>query len=124
MPDAEDVVVWWTTQQEHKTVSAMMSDDPELARDWPEWLLVELSSRQGRNGRGRLWNAQHGRWLVGGIHPWPDTALAARLGADEGGSGGIVLPVDQLPLVIGLPGVVTNARLERLRIQSVGAKWP
>lgn len=41
--------VWWVTQQDCEKITSLQ------LRSLPEYILLELDSRKGRSGRGRLW---------------------------------------------------------------------
>lgn len=129
-------VIWWTNQTECEMVRALGEAETEGATDgewpvpsdWPAWLCIQFYRRCGRNGRGRLWNAwsKEGA-LPGGIDPWPNNRVARLLGGigdyqaqgDRHSAGGIVVPLEDLHHVIGLPGLVTNDSLTRLLVHGV-----
>jgi hypothetical protein len=108
-------VIWWTTQTDCEIIIALTEsevDDPRLA-ELPDWLRMQLFSRFGRAGRGRLWNA-FPEALPNGVEPWPDSTLGRMLDgttSDKHNAGGIVIPLGDLHLVIGLPGFVTTTEM-------------
>jgi hypothetical protein len=115
-------VIWWTTQSDCEFIVALCETEKPMLAEWPTWLRDQFASRVGRSGRGRLWNAWPDVALVGGVEPWPDTLLGRFLNgtaADKFNAGGIVVPLGELNLVIGLPGFVTNDSLTRLLIHAL-----
>lgn len=124
-------VIWWTTQTDCEMVLALGlaedADRPFLTPgEWPDWLRDQFLSRCGRAGRARLWNA-FADTFKGGVAPWPNNRVADFLTGTGGNqsegdrhcAGGIVVPLGDLNLVIGLPGFVTTAGLTRLQIHGV-----
>ena len=109
--------VWWLTQAACERIgkphaAEELRDIPVWERDgvvdadalrWPDYLKREYRSRYGRAGRGRLWVAEGFpddlavRW--DDSRPWARKASAA---------GGIAIRDEDLPLVLSLPGFVTD----------------
>lgn len=127
-------VIWWTNRSDCELLLAIgeaetdaPSDEQWLVPDgWPVWLGAQFLARTGRPGLGRLWN----NWpdaLPNGIEPWPANRMARLLGGngdyeaqgDRHSAGGIVVPLEDLHYVIGLPGLVTNDSLTRLLVHGV-----
>jgi len=99
--DRTDLLIWWTDQEECESIG----NHTHMLKTVPEYIRKEYSSRYGRNGRGRLWtDAQFG--AVG--FPWDTTKPASRL-ADK--RGGIVIWASDAAHVFGLPGFLTDQRL-------------
>lgn len=62
--DESKYLIWWTTGADISSVHAHHTDAMEqnqlpFGGHLPEWLMVEVRSRAGRSGRGRLWIAPH-----------------------------------------------------------------
>lgn len=97
--DRTDLLIWWTGQEECEAIG------DELASNLPNYIRSEFSSRWGRNGRGRLWVADE----LGDVGiPWDETKPASRL---AGSRGGIVIWQSDAHHVFGLPGFLTDLRL-------------
>ena len=75
----------------------------------PGWLINQLGSAHGRNGRGRLWRARH-LTEVSVDEPWPETPLAKHCET----CAGIVVTEAELTTLRDFPGVVTDLRLRRV----------
>jgi hypothetical protein len=93
-----DYYIWWTSQRACREIDQL--DIVHL----PEYIQTEFTSRNGRNGRGRLWVADHIdieeiEWLEK-----PGAWLAAEC-------GGIVIDPNDLKFVFKLPGFVTDLEL-------------
>lgn len=120
-------VIWWTNQCDAEMVNAIYEAEylatdlpPRFSLDWPEYLHDQWESRYGRAGRGRLWNA-FPEDFPNGVDPWPTYRYAEMIGGshDRHSAAGIVIPLEDLHHVIGLPGFVTNDQLSRLCINGV-----
>jgi hypothetical protein len=98
-------IIWWTTQADCEIVEAINPDW------WPEVLSVSFRSRQGRNGRARLWceiqDAPDGA-------TWDDNSPLCRA-IEEHSAGGIVLHVRDRKALRGLPGVITTFDMKLYR---------
>jgi hypothetical protein len=106
------LLVWWTSQQDLEWYATKYDvEEPPPYPDWPEYLLRELRSRFGRNGRGRLWVASDSGFGDVSISPWPNTPLAAWA---EKCAGGIVIRAEDLPLFRDVPGVITDLRMRQV----------
>lgn len=97
--DRTDLLIWWLSQDECEAIG------DELADSVPDYIRKEYRSRLGRNGRGRLWSDE--QFGDVGI-PWDTTKPVSRL-ADK--RGGIVINLGDGPHVFGLPGFLTDLRL-------------
>lgn len=97
--DRTDVLIWWTDQEECETFGWEPTDT------FPQYLQSEYRSRLGRAGRGRLWAANE----IGEVGiPWDESKPASRL---AGKRGGIVIWKIDAHHVFGLPGFLTDLRL-------------
>jgi len=106
------LLVWWTSQQDLEWYATKYDvEEPPPYPDWPEYLLSELRSRFGRNGRGRLWIALDSGFGGVSISPWPNTPLAAWA---EKYAGGIVIRAEDSLLLRDVPGVITDLRMQRV----------
>lgn len=100
--------IWWLNQP--NTIAAIK----EL-NVLPKYLKEQLESRRGRPGRGRLW--VDSSFPEMGVDPWPDTELGHELAGRRGpekDAGGIVFKEEDLELVLRLPGIVTDFKLDRI----------
>lgn len=97
---ADDFYIWWLNQDATKVVS----DHLDIPRGWPEYLVSEVRSREGRNGKAQLW--------VNPIHMkmFPNLPKDLDYGPYED-CGGIVFLAKHIHLLKNLPGVITNRRL-------------
>lgn len=107
--------IWWLNQVQ---CEAIVDEDLEVL---PQYLQDEFDSRYGRPGRGRLWVSKEleeaGKTLE--VNPWPDTELALELGGHKHPSlsaGGIVIKDEHLPLVLTLPGTITDMKLNKIGV--------
>lgn len=92
-------LVWWTDQEESESVT-----DEQIAA-LPIYIIHQFESRFGRNGRGRLWVAEH---IPVVEIPWLTNKPASRL-ADV--RGGVVIDAEDAPAVFNLPGFLTDLEL-------------
>lgn len=97
-----DILIWWTDQIACEVIGDRLSDTV------PDYIRREYRSRLGRAGRGRLW--VDNRFGDVGI-PWDTSKPAARLSESR---GGIVIARDDAPHVFGLPGYLTDCKLNIL----------
>ena len=100
------VAIWWLSEADYEVIG-----DPPIT-GWPAYLLRQYESRRGRPGRGRLWvdqeiEAEHGPLRV----DWPRTLLGVVLER----CGGLVVRIEDVPLLDDLPGYVTDTTLKRFR---------
>ena len=115
-----DYLIWWVSEQDcEKIDQAGLVQEEEnwsgtVERRWveglPEYINVEFWSRNGRPGRSRLW-----------VHPSLDLPSGFRVGWDVDSTGarktifydygGIVIRTEDKPVVIALPGFVTDLNL-------------
>lgn len=103
-----DLLIWWTDQKECEALVDQSLDWAEydaVIEHVPSYIHKEFCSRLGRPGRGRLWSADE----VGDVGiPWDTTKPATRLAGER---GGIVIWATDAPHVFGLPGFLTDLRL-------------
>jgi hypothetical protein len=92
--------VWWVRPEEIGIALGSLAI--------PGWLIDQLVSAHGRNGRGRLWIARH-LVEVSIDEPWPETPLAKHCET----CAGIVVTIAELATLQDFPGVVTNLQLRR-----------
>ena len=124
-------VIWWTNQTDCELLQAVCETEQgggaqfegrAVPEEWPDWLKAEWASRWGRNGRGRIWNTHAGA-LPNGVDFSETTPFAELIGGSDlmgrHSAAGIVVPLEDLHHVIGLPGFVTNDTLSRLCIHGV-----
>ena len=110
------LAIWWTTNEEAHRLGG---EDEHLSdARIPAYIHSEFRSRIGRNGRGRLWVAPEMEQLAKGqkieVEPWPTGKDETPLVRYCAKAAGIVLDADDVPSLQGLPGVVTDFRLQRL----------
>lgn len=96
----EECLIWWTSQDNYETMEGMDRDH------WPEELAIEYRSREGRNGRGRLW-VPH-QWMNNPDMKieWKNSDPMFKALGDN--YGGIVFRRDFYPLISNLPGLFTD----------------
>ncbi len=106
---ADGFLIWWTTQADCEAIGGAeaLGKTPAL----PEYLILELRSRIGRNGRGRLWVSGLLNGAPAGTTTWPTTALAYVL---EGQYGGIVIRAEDRFALADMPGVITDFNVRRV----------
>lgn len=101
-------VVWWLSQIDTEMAHILI----ELKQlSLPEYMLIEVDSRSGRSGRGRLW--------IG----LPNCEVDLTAAFDRGGPlavhlnnyGGIVIRLEDAPLLRGAPGILTDTALNLLK---------
>lgn len=91
-------LIWWTSQRACREL-----DQLDLSH-LPDYIQVEFRSRNGRNGRGRLWVPDH---IAVEEIEWPEKPGAWL--ADE--CGGIIIDAKDLKAVFSLPGFITDLEL-------------
>lgn len=106
-------LIWWLSQYELEEVEEALKKLPN--EDFPEWLMSELRSAYGRNGRGRLWAAK--QFEGASVDPWPSTPMGKYLGR----CAGICISEAEIELLNQLPGIVTDTKLERYHPQPKAA---
>ena len=96
------LIIWWLSQEDCRGLS-----EAQRAA-LPEPLQQALTSREGRNGRGRLWMC--GDVALEGI-PWPTRENSNVRHIEDTSAGGIVVNRLELVHLKGLPGLVTDLNL-------------
>lgn len=102
-----DYLIWWTNQSdceriEHLGLAGQLGH-------WPEYIFEEFGSRNGRNGRGRLWVSLKLRPTPPEEADWDDEAAVCKMAAD---AGGIVIVDSDANEVRHLPGFVTTFEMK------------
>lgn len=103
-----DLLIWWTGEDECESLveaKPEWCDYDAVLEQVPSYIHAEFCSRYGRNGRGRLWcDDQFGDVGI----PWDRSKPATRLAGER---GGIVIWATDAAHVFGLPGFLTDLRL-------------
>lgn len=98
---SEQYCIWWTSQRDCELI-----EERELFSETiPDYIRVEYRSRLGRNGRGRLWVHES---LSANDIEWDASKPASRLAEER---GGIVIHKEDSQHVFGLPGFLTDTKL-------------
>lgn len=93
-----DYLIWWTNQADCERIVPLDT--------WPVYLYDEYQSRQGRNGRGRLWVSSKLKDAPQGTDLWDTTNNWLCRAAQD--AAGIVIKAEHLKQVQFLPGFVTT----------------
>lgn len=95
----EKYLIWWTNQNDCERIVKLDT--------WPMWLADEFDSRDGRNGRGRLWipSIFEDDEELPAEASWHENNWLCRAAND---AGGIVIPATAVEHVQFLPGFVTT----------------
>lgn len=101
----DEYYIWWLSPLELELLVSEVDRGVTITA----YLESELRSALGRNGRGRLWDA-HKTGLS--VDPWPDHTLGRYCGQC---AGIVVSRHDVQTDLEGLPGLLTNFKLERPR---------
>lgn len=113
----DEWLIWWTNSTDVYLIDALTGDRELGPSCFPEYLGVEYRSRNGRNGRSRLWVPPG--CSVQGI-PWDSDRLICRVLANEENSyAGIVFRKEDALLVLSYPGLVTDQALNHVTISDV-----
>lgn len=96
-------LIWWTNQNDCERIVPLDI--------WPKYLADEFESRQGRNGRGRLWCSSKLKNAPESVTIDWDTLTNWLCKAAED-AGGIVIKADDVKAVQFLPGFVTTFAME------------
>ena len=102
----EEIAIWWLNG--HSENEAII-DDGDIER-LPEYLASEVHSLHGRPTRGRLWVPEEIQ--INEIQ-WDETKPRAKDCADR---GGIVFWRKDLHHLAGLPGFVTDTRMNEIEV--------
>ena len=100
---ADKYLIWWTNQNDCERIVPLDT--------WPKYLYNEFQSRDGRNGRGRLWCPDKFKDAPSGVTiEWDSlTNWLCKAASD---AGGIVIKADDMAQVQFLPGFVTTFAME------------
>lgn len=96
-----EVVIWWTNQKDCDNIGDYNT------KNLPTYILEQFKSREGRNGRGRLWVED----FLGSveINPWPNNRLGNLLERDY---AGIAIDAKDIDSIKSLPGLITDLKLD------------
>ncbi len=107
----KELLIWWTTNTE--AITLIGDDAPKIL---PEYVREQYKHRRGwcsgAGGPKTLWVDK--KFGAREISDWPDTNIARMLRDDT--SQGIVFAGGDLELFKGIPGLVTDFRLQILVI--------
>lgn len=98
----EIFLVWWLSQSDYYDLS------DEIRSNLPPYIAEEVSSREGRAGRGRLWIPQS---IDLKEIDWSDDHYNARR-IIANSAGGIVFRLKDFDKIKNLPGFVTDTKLD------------
>jgi len=107
---SDGLCIWWTSPRD----CALIGGEP--LPHWPRYLREQYTSRLGRSGRGRLWIAEG---MKTSVDPWPDTMIARIIVSES--AAGIVIHSADAALIAGLPGFITDTRLNFIAAPSPAA---
>ena len=107
-----NLIVWWLSQNDYKALEKV-----QLSKTVPAYIVTEVCSRDGRNGRGRLWingavwkkNEKH--LIINIPEKYWSTPLAEYLAEF---CGGIVIRKSDYKYVKNFPGIFTDLKLKRV----------
>lgn len=99
---ADEFFILWTTSEDAGEIYGSLLEIPDYLRQ-------QARSRQGRPARGRLWIDDAFPDDIQ-VDPWPDNELSRK--CDK--LGGIVFKAEDLEVVLDLPGIVTDLRLNEI----------
>lgn len=107
-------VVWWTNQEESEEVCTRVESGTWNA---PEYIKDMVISRQGRNGRGRLWIGKIPEFDgIEAINWNDDKPLASYIGAR---CGGILVKLEDMFYLRNVRGLITDENLERMDVMTL-----
>ena len=99
--DKDEYLIWWLDQFEAERLYDLLDQI-----DLPEYIKVEVRSRYGRSGRGRLWVPRH---IDLQEILWDDDKVTAKLASK---CGGIVFEPKHYDYISILPGFITDLNLD------------
>lgn len=121
--DRRDFALWWLTDQDCRALNGVFGghgrdDLPSIyIGGAPSYISMLLSDMHGRNGRGRIWQAEDteelfspGRHLLLEFPYWHAVGKIIT----ETAAGGMLLRREHVKFVIGLRGFVTNLTYDLL----------
>ena len=85
--------IWWTSQRDIEKIfsgqvpGVAMWPDKTPVDDLPPTIASELRSRNGRNGRGRLWISNDSFPAITGLKYWPEASAVAKIIMDDSRAG-------------------------------------
>ena len=98
---SDNTLIWWTSQMDAEEVSFHKCHLDKL----PKYMADEFRSRYGRSGRGRL-------WVPAGLGPTSiEWNLASTVVDYCAGAGGIIFNKKDLRCMTGVPGKITDLRM-------------
>jgi len=95
-------LIWWLSKDEQAQIK------PKQWLRVPIYIKNELTSREGREGRGRLWVPKD---IDLEEIPWNDNHPNAQRIMNES-AGGIVFHASDQEALAGLPGLITDLKLD------------
>jgi hypothetical protein len=125
MKNDEDLLIWWTTGADCREIGdpGGTDDEPDgrpLPVGCPAYIQEVYRSRLGRDGRGRL-------WVPDGIDiddiRWDEYQGICRM-IERSSAAGIVFRRADLASVAGLPGFVTDRKLEFIKVDGERSGLP
>lgn len=103
-PNPDDLAVWWL---DNAAIEIVLDD---MNVELPGYIWNQVRSMDGRNLRGRLWEASP----EFGASIDPDRFEETALGRSLQRMGGLVMWRQDLGYLVGMPGIVTDLELRRL----------
>ncbi len=101
----ERLLVWWTSQQDLAFLEGV---------DLPPYIQKEVTSRSGRQGRGRLWVPQDIQQIAEKEIEADFTVTTPLTSHIAAFCGGIVFSSKDLGHLAQLPGIVTDLHLQKV----------
>lgn len=103
--NAREYLIWWTNQSDVERIEHLGLDG-QLGH-WPKYIFDQFASRNGRNGRGRLWidSSLTKPGMPQEVENWTEKNPVCRMAQD---AGGIVILATDVGEVAHLPGFVTD----------------
>lgn len=102
-PSNRDFAIWWLSEENCRAIGE--DDEIPLLEGLPEYIVSEYRSRLGRPGHGRLWTPESIQIPFEGI-PWDASAPLSSYLREK--CGGIVIQATDIPLIVSLPGCITD----------------
>lgn len=97
----KEYLIWWLAQVDYERI-----EDTRLEELLPKYIYREFRSRCGRSGRGRLWISKD---IPIKEIDWDNSKPLAQA---AGNAGGIVIKKKDARYIVGLPGFITDTRLD------------
>lgn len=108
-PNPDDLAVWWLDDAAIEIVLDGNWDMPGYARE-------QVRSMDGRPLRGRLWAAEPALDVTIDGRLFDETGLGRALGR----MGGVVMYRADVARLVGMPGILTDLELRRIRVSDDG----